>query len=428
MNAAAKSGFTKNTTHKVVLPFYIYAAAAFLISTILLLSSTPAFLQHYFHPHTLAITHAMALGWGTMIILGASHQLVPVLIEGKLFSNKLAYLSFGLAALGIPLLVYAFYVFDVGWPARWGGVLINAAVLMYLINLFCSLTTNKHENVQVVFVFTAACWLLVTTAFGLLLVYNFSTPIFSNDSLHYLPLHAHLGIAGWFLLLIIGIASKLIPMFLISKYENIKLLWWIYGLINSGLLSFTIVFIYFPELRFSLLPVLLVLLALLLFAYYIYQAYQQRIRRKIDKPMQISLLSVLMAVVPLITLILIIALSITVKDNSKLVLTYGFTIFFGFITTIILGMTFKTLPFISWNKVYHTRSGSGKTPDPKELFDHKIFALMAASFIAGFILFATGIIFSNAFILKLSAALLVVTAIFFNLNVFKIVYHRPVKP
>jgi hypothetical protein len=38
------------------------------------------------------------LGWGTMMILGASHQLVPVMIEGKLYSNTLAYLSFAFAA------------------------------------------------------------------------------------------------------------------------------------------------------------------------------------------------------------------------------------------------------------------------------------------------------------------------------------------
>src|SRR5436189_1254881 len=98
----------KNTTHKVVLPFYLYAAISFLLTTLLLFFSSAAFNQHYFHPHVLAITHAMALGWGTMIILGASHQLVPVLIEGRLYSNRLAYLSFILAAVGIPLLVCGF--------------------------------------------------------------------------------------------------------------------------------------------------------------------------------------------------------------------------------------------------------------------------------------------------------------------------------
>src|SRR5215203_1018694 len=94
------TSLVKNTTHNVVVPFYVYAALSFLAATTFLCLSTNAFTQHYFHPQTLAITHTMALGWGTMIILGASHQLVPVLIEAKLFSNSLAYLSFVFAGVG----------------------------------------------------------------------------------------------------------------------------------------------------------------------------------------------------------------------------------------------------------------------------------------------------------------------------------------
>ena len=111
----------KNTSHKVVIPFYSYAALALLAANLLLFFSAESFTGHYFHPHILAITHAMALGWGTMIILGASHQLLPVLTESRLYSVALAYLSFAAAAAGIPLLLYGFYVFNMGWPARWGA-------------------------------------------------------------------------------------------------------------------------------------------------------------------------------------------------------------------------------------------------------------------------------------------------------------------
>ena len=113
-------------------------------------------------------------------------------------------------------------------------------------------------------------------------------------------------------------------------------------------------------------------------------------------------------------------------NNKRLVLIYGFTIFFGWLTAIILGMTFKTLPFIVWNKIYHKKAGLGKTPDPKELFDPKIFAAMAIVYIAGFVLFAAGILFSYIAILKFSAILLLAAAILYNFNVFKIIHHRPV--
>jgi len=423
----ANTGLAKNTSYKVVLPFYLYAGISFLVATILLIFSTPAFLQHYFHPHTLAITHIMALGWGTMMILGASHQLVPVLIEGKLYSDALAYLSFAFAAVGIPLLVIGFYQFDFGWLAQTGAILINTAILFYLINTGVSMVKSKNENVHAVFVFTGTLWLMITIIVGLFLVYNFTYNILSKDSLSYLPLHAHLGIIGWFLMLVIGVGSRLIPLFLISKYNNNKLLWWIYSLINFALISFIIFFLYIKITWLYFLPLTAIAASVFLFGYYCYHAYHERLRKKVDYQVKISLLSVLMMILPLILLLIIISWLLFSSGNYELVLTYGFCIFFGWITAIIFGMTFKTLPFIVWNKVYHDKAGLGKTPNPKELFSDKIFIGMGIFYLAGFILFATGILVSNQSILKVASILLLITAILYNGNVWKAITHKPKK-
>jgi hypothetical protein len=423
----SNTGLAKNTSYKVVLPFYLYAGIAFLIATALLISSTPAFLQHYFHPHTLAITHVMALGWGTMMILGASHQLVPVLIEEKLYSNALAYLSFFFAAVGIPLLVVGFYQFNFAWPTQTGAILINIAILLYLINIAVSMAKSKNENVHAFFVFTATLWLIITTIVGLLLIYNFSYNVLSQDSLSYLTLHAHLGIIGWFLLLVIGVGSRLIPMFLISKYTNNKLLWWIYSLINFSLISFIILFLYVKMTVLYFLPVIAISVALMMFGYYCYKSYSERIRKKVDYQVKISLLSVFMMALPLVFLLIVILLLLISVNNVHLVLTYGFCIFFGWITAIIFGMTFKTLPFIVWNKVYHAKAGLGKTPNPKELFNDKIFIAMSISYLAGFILFAGGVLISNEIIIKIAAILLLISAILYNGNVWKAVSHKPKK-
>jgi hypothetical protein len=418
----SNTNLVKTTTHKVVLPFYIYAALSFLAATVLLFTSAESL--KYFSPQTLAITHTMTLGWGTMIILGASHQLVPVLIEGKLFSNLLAYLSFVSAAIGIPLLVYAFYAFDMKLPAQTGAVLVNAAVALFLINVLGSIFKSKKENVHAIFVFTATIWLFITTVVGLLLVCNFTDDFLPKDSLHYLSLHAHMGIAGWFLLLIIGVGSRLIPMFLISKYNNTKLLWWIYALINFGLISFVFIFLYLPQTLLYLLPVASVLSALLLFAYYCYNSYQQRIRKQVDEQMKLSLLSVLMMIVPILFLIIVMILLLMSIENTQLILLYGFTIFFGWITSIILGMTFKTLPFIVWNKVYHAKAGLGKTPSPKDLFSSKLFNSMAFIYIAGFLCFVMGVIFSDDLLIKAGALFLFFCALLYNANVFRIILHK----
>lgn len=417
----------KTTSYKVVLPFYGYASFAFLVATLFLFLSVSNITKHYFHPHSLALTHIMALGWGTMMILGASHQLVPVLIEGKLYSNKLAYTSFVFAALGIPLLCYGFTQFDMGWPSKWGGRLLILAIITYLINLGRSMSKSKHENVHAVFVFTAALWLLATATIGLVLVYNFSYPLIPGNSIDYLPLHAHVGVVGWFLLLIIGVGSRLIPMFLISKYNNPKRLWWIYGLINGGLLSFVLNFLYGDSKLFLIIALLSVASAIVLFGNYCYRAYQQRIRKKVDEQMRISLLSVLMMLIPVIFLVVIITLlMISNKENVSLIISYGFIIFFGWITAIIFGMTFKTLPFIVWNKVYHKLAGNGKTPNPKDLFSNVIFRYMSITYIFGFVLFVMGILINSIVILQVATGLLLITSILYNWNVVKLLMHKPV--
>lgn len=422
--AGLGSDTQKTTSYKVVLPFYIYAAAAFLLACILLLINTGIVHQHHFQPQTLAITHLMALGWGTMIILGASHQLLPVLIEGKLDSNFLAYLSFIFAAAGIPLLVTGFYRFDMGLILQTGAVLINVSVICYFINVVQSIGESKKYNVHAWFMATAALWLFATTFFGLMLVFNFTRSLLPENSVEYLSLHAHMGIAGWFLMLVLGVASRLIPMFLISKYTDTKTLWWIYGLVNAALLCFVVSKTTGMHNLFHYMPSLLVSIALILFGRYCYAAYKVRIRKQVDEQMKISLSSVGLMFLPLLTLLIVIFFT-SAGTGSSLILLYGFCIFFGWITAIIFGMTFKTLPFIVWNKVYQTRTG-GKVPVPKDLFSEQLFKFMAISYLAGFFLFLAGIVFMNNLFLKGGAAFLLASAVFYSWNVFKTVNHQAV--
>lgn len=419
-------GLQQTTSYKVVLPFYVYGAISFLIASVLLFIHTDIVQHHYFQPQTLAITHIMALGWGTMIILGASHQLLPVLIEGKLDSTNLAAITFIFTAIGIPFLVIGFYTFKIGWILQTGALLINIGVLCYVINVFKSIFKSTKHDVHAWYMAAATIWLFTTTFFGLLLVFNFSTPILPNTSVAYLSIHAHLGLIGWFLLLVMGVGSRLIPMFLISKYTNDQSLWKIFILVNSSLISFLVFKILNVASYYFYISLILIFLAIILFAHHCNQAHKVRIRKGVDEQMKISLLSVAQMVLPLITVLIV--LSILPSDRyPNIAILYGFCIFFGWITAIILGMTFKTLPFIVWNKVYHKKAFKGKTPVPKDLFDEKVFNGMTIAYLIGFILFIIGIIFLNPIVLKIGAAALLVAAALYVFNTGITLLHQPPK-
>lgn len=424
MFIAPSGGITKTTTPDAVLPFYVYAALSFLTASVMLLLSAKDGLGHYFHPVILAITHIMALGWGTLMIIGVSHQLIPVIAESALYSVRLAKWTFVLAAIGIPLLIDGFYRFNFGWLAISGAVLIILALLLYFVNLAGTFIKKGKWNVQVIFVFTAICWLMLTVAVGFLLLINFNLNYLDRGSVYYLSFHAHLGIVGWFLLLIFGVGSRLIPMFMISKYNNVKLLWGVYVLVNALLLMFCCDAL-IPEI--SIDPLLFQiggLCAAMMFGYFIVMAFRQRIRKKVDSPMQMSLLSVVALILPPVVLILNF-LSGAGAAEPRFVMIYGFIIFFGWISSIIFGMTFKTLPFIVWNRVYHKMAGSGKAPAPKDLYNGRILIIMNLIYIAGFMGFAAGLMTESLAVMKGSAFLLVATGLLYNFNVIKILIHKP---
>lgn len=417
----------KTTSYKVVVPFYAYAATSFLIACVLLLISTIDFTGHYFNPHILAVVHTMALGWGTMVIFGASHQLVPVLIEGKLYSEPIGYVTFALAALGIPLLVLGFYLFSLGWLVQLGGTLVVLAVLTYLVNIFMSIAESKKRNAHSLFIASSIFWLFLTVLLGLALIFNFTTKVFPNSSLHYLPLHAHLGIVGWFLLLVFGVASRLIPMFLISKYTNPRLLYFICFLVNLALVIYFASFFAFNAPIFTFIPIGIILFAVVLFIYFCFKAREKRLRRKVDEQTGLSILAVVMLLLPIVFLIALVTALLLFSDaQMSIVLTYGFLIFFGWLSAIILGMTFKTLTFIVWNKVYKHRSSIGRTPSPKDLFSHKIFNVMGVIYLSGVLLFAVGILMAQPLVLKIGAVAMLATAILYNWNVIKIIQHKPI--
>lgn len=412
---------TRTTSDKVVLPFYLYASLSLVAAAVLLFFSTSSFQTAHFNPGVLSITHIMVLGWGSMMILGASHQLVPVMIEGKLYSNFLGHVSFVLAAIGIVFLVTAFYKFEFTLMAKAGSLMVLSAFLIYFINLVTSVVISKSDSIHAFFVLTATLWVISTMTLGVLLIFNFTDSLLSFDSIHYLTLHAHMGIVGWFLMTIMGVGTRLIPMFMISKYTSSKRLWWMYGLVNGGLLLFVFSFILKPSVTLYTISIALVIIAVFIFIQYCYFAWKSRIRKKVDPQVKISIFSSWMMLVPAVIILIILTMSALNVYYERMILIYGFCIIFGWISDIIFGMTFKTLPFILWKRKFQHKANKSSTPNPKDLFSQNIFRWMLGAYFTGFILFIAGIIFSGSIFLKAGAALLVVVSILFNWNVINMI-------
>ncbi len=385
-------GSTQDSPAKrAILPFYFTAAFSFIIVNILTVYSVEKFTNHFFQPALLAITHLAVLGWGTMIIIGASNQLIPVVAEKKLYSNNLPVVCFILLVPGICLIVHSFWNFQLSLGMYVGASMVFGALVLHSVNMFVTSRGTAKSNVAVDFILTAHAWLIMTVALGIVLLLNLRFGFLQADNLHYLRLHASVGMVGWFLLLVIGVSSRLLPMFLLSRTENKACLNMAWYLINGGLSFFLMEGLAFNSCIGKPLYTGIVLSGVLFYLAYVRTCFNSALRKKLDGGMKQTLLAIGCTSIPFI---LVVMANLYIKDApSSLIIGYGYSFFAGFISTLIMGQTFKTLPFIIW--MHKTSSGRSATLQPKDLYRENLVVLQMLLYMIGFSLFLCGVLFKS---------------------------------
>lgn len=414
-----------NSLYRIVSAHYLTAGLFFLGLAIMLLFSVEALSGHYFQPKILALTHTAALGWGSMIIFGALYQLLPVILETKLYSIRLAWISFVFFVPGIILLVYCFWIFDPGIYMQIASVLVFTAILLFSLNVFFTVKRKKQESIFHEFIITACLWLNLTALLGILMVFNFQYPFLQKDHLQFLRLHAHMGIVGWFLLLIIGVSAKLLPMFLVSNYQRMSMLSVSYYFINAALLLFLLHGYLYGIGYNTYLIFLLGAIGVGIYLIYIFKCFQSRIRKGIDLPMLKSLFSIALLAVSIVILPFI--LYYHLKNSAfaaNLSTLYGSLIFMGWISLLILGQTFKTLPFIVWVKHYEQLTGKVKTPLPSDLIVNSLLYIQSGAFLFFLVTFVVGFLLNSAMLKMAAACGLTVTALSYFVHLTLLLLHK----
>ena len=419
---------TKNApSPSVVLPHYLFGAFSFMVAMILLFFVADDLTGHYLSPKLLSLTHLLVLGWITMIIFGALYQLIPVVMEVRLYSEKLALVNFVVFAIGLITLSTAFwsFTFSRNIMLEIGGVLVVLSMLMFAINTIASAAKTKIRNIENITIITSIFWLLITVILGLLIALNFAFNFIPGSHLQLLKSHAHLGVIGWFLLLVIGVSSKLMPMFLIVHKLPRKLLKYAYFFINTGLLLLALGYYFYNVVWFLTFSSLLIVAGIIAFLRFNYIAFSKRIRKKLDVGMKLSATGFMfLGITILFGFFSVLSADFTSAMQTKIEISYGVLILLGFLTSLILGQTYKTLPFIVWLQKYQSKVGKVKVPLPMELYSDKVAYAHYITFLTGMGLLIAGILSGNVLIIKTGAVLLIITSLLYNFNVLKIIFHK----
>ena len=409
----------------LVVPHFVLGAIIWLLVCLLITLNPGAFTAHYFNPVVLSITHLTVLGWITMVIFGALYQLIPVVMEHRLYSETLGKISFYTLGSGAVLLSLSFWNSWFGFWMYLAASLLVISITLFTINILGTAYRSTIRNMARLFISTAVFWLFFTLLAGVALVIHLADPYIPVSHLEVLKLHAHAGMVGWFLLLIIGVTSVLLPMFLVSHGNYKRALWFSYIGINGGLAT-GIFSLYFSLESALTVSIVLGVSGLVAYASFVFQVFRQRMKRKLDLGMQQSLLAFILLVVPVVLIVLTgIKQPFGGTLSLSLVMVYGSTLLIGFVSSLIQGQSYKTLPFIVWLKVYKHQVGKMDLPFPKELYSGKVAQAQIWIYSIGLAGFLTGLYLRNLILLTLGGSFLLVSAGFFAYNIFKIVLHKP---
>ena len=412
----------------VVVPHFMVGAISFIIASVLLIFNYESLLGYHITGAVLSVAHLMILGWVTMIIFGALYQLIPVVMEVKLYSEKLAFTSLGGFVIGLVFLIMAFmgYTFQLTNNFIIGGGLIIFSVFLFAINSIMSALSSKKNSISKLYIMASTIYLLLTVVLGLFTIINLSHNYIVVAHTEFLQAHAVVGLVGWFLMLIIGVASKLLPMFLIVHKTKEQFIKWGFYLINAGVIII-LISVFLPQLpdMLDIISFILILAGFVLFLLFNYDLFSHRLRKKLDIVMKLTAIGLVMFVLTILSFAaLYIGNTAFGFPIGRIEIISGLLLIYGFFTGLILGQTYKTLPFIIWLFNYQALVGRQKTPLPGDLYSDKLANIHMYSFIVSVILFIIGLIFSIEIALLGASIAMLVTSLVYSINVFKMIFHK----
>ena len=407
----------------VILPLrFILTGIVALLGGSAWLALRPIVLSGYhYSPEAIAVNHLFVLGWLSSVIMGAMYQLVPVALETRLHSERLARWHFPLHVLGFTGMVAMFQLWNLKQVGHFGSVMA-IGVGLFVYNLARTLLRIPRWNVVAFGVAASLLWLTLTILAGLYLAAAKCWSFSPFNPIAQMHAHAHLGGLGFFVMMIVAVSYKLVPMFALGEIQNARRAGWSLALLNAGLVGVfvTILFSNPWKLAFALV----VLAGLVFYAVELVAILHARKRRNFDWGLKYFLTAVaLFAPVSALGVVLAWPHLPATLLTTQLENAYGFLAFVGVITFAVLGMLYKVVPFLVWYASYSKAIGRSKVPSLAELYSPALQAIGYWVFIAGLSLASGGAAFGHESCARAGCFMLLAGVGLFVANMVKVLAH-----
>ncbi|MCX6893978.1 MAG: cbb3-type cytochrome c oxidase subunit I [Verrucomicrobia bacterium] len=352
------------------------------------LVAQPALLATYhYNQSVIALTHLFVLGWICSIVMGAMYQLVPIALETRLHSERLARWHFALHVTGFIGMVWMFRVWNLQQVGHFGCVLV-AGVALFVYNLVQTLRRVPKWNVTATAVSAALGWISCAVLAGL----SIAAAKCSYEAADRLPPAGAVGallaglraVAGYVsrFLPIVGVYYTVIPMFTLSEIQNPRRAAASVALLNAGLLgSFVTILLRSP---WKIFFALAVVLALAVYGREMRAILRARKRAPLDWGLRYFLTAI-----GLLAPLSVLAVGLAWPGlplngfTGQLENVYGFLGFAGVVTLAIIGMLYKIIPFLVWFHTYGPHVGRAQLPALADMYSPRLQALGYWTFLGG---------------------------------------------
>jgi hypothetical protein len=400
---------------------------------------------YHYNQYVVAATHLAVLGWISSIVMGATYQLVPVALETHLYSKRLVAVQYAIHLVGFVGMVWMFARWDLKQVGHFGSAFAVGGAL-FAWNLVGTIIKARRWNLSAFAIVSALAWLGLAATAGLIVAAGkcsyestaSAAPGWLGETLRVLRgigslagrfdqfavmhAHAHLGIVGVFITLIVGISYKLIPMFTLSEVQHPRRAWASLLLLAAGLggLFFALL------LRSPWKPLFaaFVAMALILYGLELRAILQARQRKHLDLGLKAFLLAlVFLAPVGLLGIVLSWPTLPLNAFTGQLENLYGAFGILGVVSLAILGMLYKIIPFLTWYAAYGKHIGKSRVPNLADLYSEPLQAVSLGAYLAGLLTLVPAILLASGLIVRGAAVLLLVGVLLSLLNFGLVLRH-----
>lgn len=351
------------------LPLRLFLTAPlFLLAAGILIAFAPEVLASRWTAQALALTHALTLGFLAMVMLGALQQMLPVVAGSTLPAPRfVAWLSHVPLALGTVALMMGFLTAD---PVAFGAAitLLGGGFAVFIVAATISLL-RAVSGATVTGIRLAVVCLATTILLGLALALLRTGGWVPPAVEAAISAHAAFGLLGWVLLLIIGIAYQIVPMFQITPPYPPQLSRWLAG----GMFVLLVLHAaapWFVPAAGHLIDTGLAC-GISFFSLATLRLQTQRRRKLPDVTLDFWRLG-MASLIACVLVWLTAQLSPAWADSDAYPLLLGVLFIGGFTVSVVCGMLYKIVPFLAWFHLQaQLQARAGSIPTMKHMISER---------------------------------------------------------